>query len=206
MSPRISWRLQNGRRPVIRRSVCTKWRWPRCCQTRLLVTHGINLLPDVDQIVVLVEGRVSEVGSYQELLRREGAFAHFLKNYLLDILVEEEQDEVFELDAESESRPRGPVPPRAPHTLQTPHSPMPPRPSAPCPHGPAPTRPCTPTAPRSHGPAPPCPHAPPHSRHPTAPRHHTLIPQTPHGAVPPYPDTTPLCPDTPHTDTLTSNT
>ena len=33
------------------------------CQTRVLVTHGISFLPQVDQIVVLQDGRISEVGN-----------------------------------------------------------------------------------------------------------------------------------------------
>lgn len=30
-------------------------------QTRVLVTHGINFLPEVDQIIVLSQGKISEV-------------------------------------------------------------------------------------------------------------------------------------------------
>ena len=33
----------------------------RLCQTRILVTHGIAFLPQVDQIIVLQDGRISEV-------------------------------------------------------------------------------------------------------------------------------------------------
>ena len=55
-----------------------------CCfsQTRVLVTHGVQWLPMVDQIIVIRHGRVSEVGSYDELLTHNGAFAKFLKHYL----------------------------------------------------------------------------------------------------------------------------
>ncbi|KAM6951721.1 ATP-binding cassette sub-family C member 3 isoform 2-T2 [Aplochiton taeniatus] len=58
-------------------------------KTRILVTHGISFLPQVDNIVVIVEGRVSEMGSYQGLLQQNGAFAEFLRNYSLDDVVEE---------------------------------------------------------------------------------------------------------------------
>lgn len=37
-------------------------------KTRILVTHGVVFLPEVDQIVVLKNGEISEVGTYQELL------------------------------------------------------------------------------------------------------------------------------------------
>ncbi|XP_054913513.1 ATP-binding cassette sub-family C member 3 isoform X2 [Poeciliopsis prolifica] len=60
-------------------------------KTRILVTHGISFLPQVDNIVVMVEGRVSEMGSYQELLNQNGAFAEFLRNYALEDVVEEDQ-------------------------------------------------------------------------------------------------------------------
>uniref|UniRef100_A0A3B3Y3I8 ATP-binding cassette, sub-family C (CFTR/MRP), member 3 n=1 Tax=Poecilia mexicana TaxID=48701 RepID=A0A3B3Y3I8_9TELE len=60
-------------------------------KTRVLVTHGISFLPQVDNIVVMVEGRVSEMGSYQELLKQNGAFAEFLRNYALEDIVEEDE-------------------------------------------------------------------------------------------------------------------
>ncbi|NXA52285.1 MRP1 protein, partial [Nothocercus julius] len=51
-------------------------------KTRVLVTHTINILPQVDNIVLLVDGSISEVGSYQELLQRNGAFAEFLHSHI----------------------------------------------------------------------------------------------------------------------------
>lgn len=50
-------------------------------QTRILITHGINFLPHVDEIVVLVDGVVSEVGSYNSLRASKGAFSEFLDTY-----------------------------------------------------------------------------------------------------------------------------
>ncbi|XP_071043193.1 multidrug resistance-associated protein 1 isoform X2 [Parasteatoda tepidariorum] len=51
-------------------------------KTRILVTHRISVLPEVDTIVVLQNGKVSEIGSYSELLAKKGAFADFLIQYL----------------------------------------------------------------------------------------------------------------------------
>uniref|UniRef100_A0A8C5IZA3 ABC-type glutathione-S-conjugate transporter n=1 Tax=Junco hyemalis TaxID=40217 RepID=A0A8C5IZA3_JUNHY len=51
-------------------------------KTRVLVTHTINILPQVDNIVFLVDGMISESGSYQELLQRNGAFADFLRSHI----------------------------------------------------------------------------------------------------------------------------
>ncbi|XP_033696985.1 multidrug resistance-associated protein 1 isoform X3 [Tursiops truncatus] len=50
-------------------------------KTRILVTHGISYLPQVDVIIVMSGGKISEMGSYQELLARDGAFAEFLRTY-----------------------------------------------------------------------------------------------------------------------------
>ncbi|KAM5152000.1 multidrug resistance-associated protein 1-like [Mantella aurantiaca] len=52
-------------------------------KTRVLVTHGISFLPQVDMIVVLSHGRISEVGTYNELLQKDGAFSEFLQTYSL---------------------------------------------------------------------------------------------------------------------------
>ncbi|XP_071965517.1 multidrug resistance-associated protein 1-like [Antedon mediterranea] len=71
-------------------------------KTRILVTHGISFLPQVDQIVVLVNGQISEVGSYTELFEQEGAFSEFLKNYSLDAEEETMEEEPTVLSLHSE--------------------------------------------------------------------------------------------------------
>ncbi|XP_040290619.1 canalicular multispecific organic anion transporter 1-like [Bufo bufo] len=50
-------------------------------KTRILVTHGVNFLKHTDEIVVLVNGGVTETGSYKTLLANNGAFAEFLRKY-----------------------------------------------------------------------------------------------------------------------------
>uniref|UniRef100_A0A8C6UBS9 ABC-type glutathione-S-conjugate transporter n=1 Tax=Neogobius melanostomus TaxID=47308 RepID=A0A8C6UBS9_9GOBI len=50
-------------------------------KTRVLVTHGMSFLPQADLILVLAEGEISESGSYQELLSRNGAFAEFIHTF-----------------------------------------------------------------------------------------------------------------------------
>ena len=52
--------------------------------TRVLVTHGIGYLPQVDDIIVLKDGRISEQGTYQELLKKKGDFADFLLEYMTE--------------------------------------------------------------------------------------------------------------------------
>eukprot|EP00095_Tigriopus_kingsejongensis_P003830 maker-scaffold2698_size13172-snap-gene-0.3 protein:Tk03830 transcript:maker-scaffold2698_size13172-snap-gene-0.3-mRNA-1 annotation:"multidrug resistance-associated protein 1 isoform x4" len=58
-------------------------------KTRVLVTHGITYLPKTDHIIVLKEGRISEQGSYQQLVHQKGDFADFLLEYMS----EETEDE-----------------------------------------------------------------------------------------------------------------
>ncbi|NXP45468.1 MRP3 protein, partial [Heliornis fulica] len=65
-------------------------------KTRILVTHGISFLPQVDYIVVLADGRISEMGSYQDLLKQNKAFAEFLRNYALDEDIEEDEPTMLE--------------------------------------------------------------------------------------------------------------
>uniref|UniRef100_A0A672VF02 Multidrug resistance-associated protein 1 n=1 Tax=Strigops habroptila TaxID=2489341 RepID=A0A672VF02_STRHB len=50
-------------------------------KTRVLVTHAINYLPQMDTILVMSDGEISEMGSYQELLKQDRAFAEFLRTY-----------------------------------------------------------------------------------------------------------------------------
>ncbi|KAK2876925.1 hypothetical protein Q8A67_021021 [Cirrhinus molitorella] len=74
-------------------------------KTRILVTHGISFLPQVDNILVMVEGRVSEMGSYQDLLKQNGAFAEFLRNYSLEDIIEDDEIDVSVVDDEEEEFP-----------------------------------------------------------------------------------------------------
>ncbi|XP_069503215.1 multidrug resistance-associated protein 1 isoform X1 [Ambystoma mexicanum] len=50
-------------------------------KTRVLVTHGVGYLPQMDSIIVMVDGKITEMGSYQDLLKQDGAFAEFLRTY-----------------------------------------------------------------------------------------------------------------------------
>ncbi|XP_056096294.1 ATP-binding cassette sub-family C member 3 [Rhinichthys klamathensis goyatoka] len=74
-------------------------------KTRVLVTHGISFLPQVDNILVLVDGGVSEAGSYQELLQQNGAFAEFLRNYSLEDIIEDQEELTLSLVDEEEDFP-----------------------------------------------------------------------------------------------------
>ncbi|XP_058537071.1 ATP-binding cassette sub-family C member 6 [Ochotona princeps] len=47
--------------------------------TRILVTHALHMLPQADCIVVLEDGAITEMGSYQELLRKNGVLVGLLE-------------------------------------------------------------------------------------------------------------------------------
>ncbi|KAK9886060.1 hypothetical protein WA026_014842 [Henosepilachna vigintioctopunctata] len=65
-------------------------------KTKVLVTHAITYLPQVDQILVMKEGEISETGTYKQLLDKKGAFAEFLVNHL-NTAVEDENSDLDEL-------------------------------------------------------------------------------------------------------------
>ncbi|KAG0275987.1 hypothetical protein BGZ95_008143 [Linnemannia exigua] len=50
-------------------------------KTRILVTHAVQFLSDVDRIVVLKGGQVSETGHYQELMDAGQSFYQLIKEY-----------------------------------------------------------------------------------------------------------------------------
>ena len=54
-------------------------------KTRLLVTNSVSFLHLVDEIVVMRDGRISEQGSYQELVAGRGAFSEFLLQHMGDL-------------------------------------------------------------------------------------------------------------------------
>lgn len=43
-------------------------------KTMLLITHELTHLEDMDQIIVLQEGKIVESGTYEELMKRQGEF------------------------------------------------------------------------------------------------------------------------------------
>uniref|UniRef100_A0AAQ5ZNX8 ABC-type glutathione-S-conjugate transporter n=1 Tax=Amphiprion ocellaris TaxID=80972 RepID=A0AAQ5ZNX8_AMPOC len=69
-------------------------------KTRILVTHGMSFLPQADLILVLVDGEITESGSYQELLSRHGAFADFIHTFASTERKESNMEPVSETDQE----------------------------------------------------------------------------------------------------------
>ena len=53
-------------------------------KTRLFVTNSIHFLPQVDKVVMLVNGEIVETGTYDELKNKNGYFTDFIKNDLFN--------------------------------------------------------------------------------------------------------------------------
>lgn len=53
-------------------------------RTRLMVTNKLSVLPDVDYILVLDDGQITESGTYTELLKSRGVFSKLLSKYLTE--------------------------------------------------------------------------------------------------------------------------
>lgn len=58
-------------------------------QTRILVTHNLTLLPHTDLIIVMKEGRISQMGTYQELLSKRANFAELIQVFSAEHTSEE---------------------------------------------------------------------------------------------------------------------
>ncbi|KIJ46424.1 hypothetical protein M422DRAFT_165131 [Sphaerobolus stellatus SS14] len=50
-------------------------------KTRILVTHGLHFLPEVDYIITMFDGRIVERGTYQDLIEHNGPFAKFVAEF-----------------------------------------------------------------------------------------------------------------------------
>ena len=68
-------------------------------KTRILVTHQLHVLPRVDYIIVMKNGRIEEQGEYNELMQKEGEFARLMHTY--GGIDETEEDEVTENSVDS---------------------------------------------------------------------------------------------------------
>lgn len=53
-------------------------------RTRVLSTNKLSILPHVDYILIMKDGKIDECGTYKELLKKKGALSDLLVKYLLD--------------------------------------------------------------------------------------------------------------------------
>lgn len=71
-------------------------------KTRILVTHALHFLPQVDYIYTMIDGHVSEHGTYAELMAANSAFARFVNEFGSKESEQEEEVEAVEDDEADE--------------------------------------------------------------------------------------------------------
>ena len=73
------------------------------------MTHNVQVLKNVDYIVVMKEGKISEQGTYRQLTENEGHFSNFLLQYMIEeCKKEEEQDDEDEMKEQGNTHFRKP--------------------------------------------------------------------------------------------------
>jgi ABC-type bacteriocin/lantibiotic exporter with double-glycine peptidase domain len=55
----------------------------RLAITRVVIAHRLSTIRNADRIVMLIGGRIVQMGSYEELVARPGPFADFARRQLL---------------------------------------------------------------------------------------------------------------------------
>ena len=49
------------------------------------MTHAIHVLPYVDMVVVMDTGRITEMGTFDDLMERKGPFAEYVQAYMIEV-------------------------------------------------------------------------------------------------------------------------
>jgi len=80
-------------------------------KTRILITHSLQLLPKVDYIITIADGRINERGTYAELITSGGPFSKFVTEFVTE--PEDALEEAHTSDASSEKtlKRKDPAPP-----------------------------------------------------------------------------------------------
>ncbi|KAF8951702.1 hypothetical protein BGZ52_010208 [Haplosporangium bisporale] len=67
-------------------------------RTRIIATHQLHVLPDVDYVICMRNGLIAEEGSYQELMAKNGDFCALMAQYggVENNKGEEEEDDIVE--------------------------------------------------------------------------------------------------------------
>lgn len=73
--------------------------------TRILVTHAIHFLPHVDMIITLSEGKVAEIGSFNELRSQDGPFARLMRDFANEDSHEKEMEDDIAAAEQVDHRP-----------------------------------------------------------------------------------------------------
>lgn len=78
-------------------------------KTRILVTHQLSFVPYVDHVVVMRNGRISEQGTYEELMSKHTSFSEMMNRFIKeeeeDIDEDTEEEELIDADDSSVDEP-----------------------------------------------------------------------------------------------------
>jgi len=61
-------------------------------KTRVLVTNSLFVLPEVDYIVVIKNGKITDFGTYDDLLAQKGDFFELIDQYTTNNVTEDDSD------------------------------------------------------------------------------------------------------------------
>ena len=67
-------------------------------KTRILVTHTLHFLSQVNYIYTVVDGRIAERGTYEELSKNSGEFSRFIGQFGSQIEVDEQDEKDRDID------------------------------------------------------------------------------------------------------------
>jgi len=71
-------------------------------KTRILVTHQLHILPKVDYVIVMNNGRIEEQGEFKELMQKNGELARLMRSYgKVNDENEKSADSIHELEINS---------------------------------------------------------------------------------------------------------
>ncbi|XP_035208141.1 multidrug resistance-associated protein 1-like, partial [Stegodyphus dumicola] len=80
-------------------------------KTRILATHDLSVLQEVDTIYLMADGKITETGTYKELLENKGEFARLIEEYSKNQM-DSDSEEVGEDSSLGSSKAESPDPMR----------------------------------------------------------------------------------------------
>jgi ATP-binding cassette, subfamily C (CFTR/MRP), member 1 len=73
--------------------------------TRVLVTNQLHLMPEMDRIIVMKQGRIEEIGTFQDLIANTDGEFHRLYAEMQHDEDEEDSEVLVDIDDDSQSEP-----------------------------------------------------------------------------------------------------
>eukprot|EP01113_Clastostelium_recurvatum_P045650 TRINITY_DN786_c0_g1_i1.p1 TRINITY_DN786_c0_g1~~TRINITY_DN786_c0_g1_i1.p1 ORF type:complete len:1526 (-),score=434.15 TRINITY_DN786_c0_g1_i1:5921-10498(-) len=71
-------------------------------KTRILVTHQLHLLPYMDRIIVLKDGRIAEIGTYQELMANGEELSELVRVHVLEEEAKAREASMAQVEADAQ--------------------------------------------------------------------------------------------------------